>query len=356
MTIEFYRTYWGQLREYYSGHGQLIARQHWNLHDAMPYLKNIPGFMYWRSENSWLTMGLSWVSHFVPILALGVAWRSHALAPQRRDACRQLAIAGALIYFGTYLTNLVLWNDPVINIDNALLVWEPMLIGFSLSIIVLFLRVTDPLRIRRDLRMLLPAGVLVLAWGVVWTAHRTPWEWAVGRPSPRVVERFAVGIEQMLEGTGPLGMLWYGNWNPVILGYYRAEDDFPEMPLYLGNHWGNIWSADYSPENRVLVLGEIKQQFLNTGMIIVPEYLDYYRPVQPYALYHFKQDWADWVNSPGAPRLRVRMLLQESPKIRLLVLQREDLAHGRGDPFRLPWGSRPGTPPDDYSDGVVRFK
>lgn len=356
MTIEFYLTYWGPLREYYSGHVKLIGRQHWNLHDAMPYLKNIPGFMYWRSEDSWLTIGLSWVSHLVPIFALGVAWRGRSLAPERREACRQLAIAGALIYFGTYLINLVLWNDPLISINNALPVWEPMLIGLSLSIIVLFLRVTDPLRIKRDLRMLVPAGVLILAWGVVWTVHRTPWEWAVDRPSPRTVERFALGVEPMLEGTGPLGMLWYGSWNPVILEYYRAQDDFPEMPLYLGNHWGSIWSADHSPENGVLVLGEIKQQFLNTGMIIVPEYLDYYQPAQPYALYHFKKDWADWVNSPEAPRLRVRMLLQESPNIRLLVLQREELARGRGDPFRLPWGTRPEKPPDDYSDEVVRFK
>ncbi len=355
MTIEFYRTYWGQLFEYYSGHVRVVDRHHWNLHDAMPYLKNIPGFMYWRSEDSWLTMGLSWVSHFVPILALGVAWRSHALAPQRRDACRQLAIAGALIYFGTYLTNLVLWNDPVISLENGLFIWEPMLIGLSLSVIVLFLRVTE--RIKWDLRMLLPAGAVMLTWGVVWTAYRTPSDWAVGRPSPRVVERFAVGIDQMLEDSGQLSVLWYENWNPVILQYYRAQDDLPEPPLYIDQYWGNIWSlTDYSPENRAIVLEEITQNFLKAGMVIVPEYLDDYPLNGPYAFYHFKHDWANWVNSPEAPRLRVRMLLQESPNIRLLVLQREELAHGRGDPFRLPWGARPETPPDDYSDQVVRFK
>jgi len=203
----------------------------------------------------------------------------------------------------------------------------------------------------------LPAGAVMLAWGLVWTAYRTPWDRAIDRPSPRVVERFAAGMDQMLEDTGQLSMLWYENWNPAILEYYRIQDSLPEPPLYIDEYWGNVWSqTDYSPENRVLVLDEIKQNFLKAGMVIIPEYLDDYSAQEPYALYHFKQDWASWLNSPGAPRLRVRMLLQESPKIRLLVLQRDELAHGRGDPFRLPWGARPETPPDDYSDEVVRFK
>jgi hypothetical protein len=77
--------------------------------------------------------------------------------------------------------------------------------------------------------------------------------------------------------------------------------------------------------------------------------------VHPYAFYHFKQDWANWLNSPEAPRLRVRLILQESPRLRLLVLQREELAQGRGDPFRLPWGNRPPTFTPDYSDAVIRF-
>ena len=357
MTVEFYATYWRPITGYYSLHADFVERHHWNLRDALPYIKNIPGFMFWRSENSWLTMGLSWASHLVPLFALGVAWRSRAIAPERRGACRQLALAGALIYFGTYAADLALWTDPLINIYNALLIWRPMLIGLSLSVIVLYIEQTDPLRMRPDLRLLPQAGVAFLLWGAIWNAHNTPWEWGVGRPGPRTVERFALDIEPMLDRKGTLGMLWYRSWSAPILQYYRAKNDYPDLPVYRGKNWTDIWSqADYSAANRVRVLEEVKENFTNASLIVIGEYLDEYSPEQPYALYHFRQDWADWLNSPEAPRLRVRLILQDSPRIRLLVLQREELARGRGDPFRLPWGNRPKTPPADYSDAVVRFK
>ncbi len=340
MAVEFYATHWQGIIGYYSLHADFVTRHHWNLHDALPYLKNIPGFMYWRSEDAWLTICLSWASHLVPLVALAVAWRSRGLGSERMIAYRQLAITGAFIYFGTYAADLVLWTDPLMNIYNALLVWRPMLLGLSLSAIVLLLSATDRLRKERDLRILLPAGAAMLIWGIVWGAYYTPWDWAVGRPNPQTVERFALGIDSMLDGAGPLSMLWYGNWNFRILEYYRVKDNFPKLPLYTGQYFYDIWSqSDYSLENRERVLEEIKQSFLKAGMVVIAEFSDYYTVAQPYAFYHFKQYWADWLNSPAAPRLRVRMILQESPDVRLLVVQREELAHGRGDPFRLPWGN-----------------
>ncbi len=310
MTVEFYVTYWHGIIGYYSLHADFATRHHWNLHDALPYLKNIPGFMYWRSEDSWLAMGLSWASHLVPLIALAVAWRNRAPGSERIAAYRQLAIAGAFIYFGTYATDLVLWTDPQMTIYNALLIWRPMLIGLSLSVIVLFLSATDWLRKERDLQMLLPAGAAMLIWGAAWNAYYTPWDWSIGRPNPQTVERFALGIDSFLEGAGPLGMLWYGSWNFSILRYYRAKDDYPELPLYTGRYFDDIWSqADYSPENRKRVLEGIKQNFLKAGLVIIGEFSNDYTDDQPYALYHLKQDWVNWLNSPAAPRLRVRVIL-----------------------------------------------
>ena len=49
------------------------------------------------------------------------------------------------------------------------------------------------------------------------------------------------------------------------------------------------------------------------------------------------------------------MLLRESPMVRLLVVQREELANGKGDPFRLPYGNRPTLPQRSYSNAVIRF-
>jgi len=356
MTIEYYATYWGGLVDYYSLHAKAIARHRWDLHDAMPYLKNIPGFMYWESENSRLTSGLSWASHVVPVLALAAAWFSNVIDVERRPACRQLAIAAAIIYFGTYLANLVLWNDPLFTLRADLLIWRPMLIGLSLSLIVLFLWLTDPLRMEHDTRILLPAGVVCLAWGLVWTAEYTPWNWAIGRPAPRTVERFALTVDEMLAGDRTLGMLWYGGWNFAILQYYELQNDFPEMTLYMDEYWTNIWSqGDYSPANGVAVVEGVKQTFMNADIVVIPEYLNDYQPRPPYGVSHFKDDWAQWLNSSEAPRLRVLMLLQESAKVRLLVVEREELAHGRGDPFRLPYGNQPETPQPDYSNAVIRF-
>jgi hypothetical protein len=357
MTVEFYASYWPQLRGYYGQHADFFERHHWTLHDALPYLKNIPGFMYWRAEDSWVTEWLSWTSHLVPIFTLFTTWRDTAIASGRREAYRQFAIAGALIYFGTFAADLALWTDPQMTLFNALLIWRPMLIGLSLSVTVLFLRLTDAAQTSRESWLPLPVGAAFLVWGALWSAHNTPWSWGVGRPSPAVVERFALAIDPMLEGSGPLSMLWYGSWNPAILQYYRAKDDYPPLTFYRGQYADKIWDqSDYSEENRAHTLEEIKANFRKAGLIIIPEYLSDYSSVDPYAFYHFKKDWANWLNSADAPRLRVIMIMQNSPTIRLLVLQREDLAHGRGDPFRVPWGDRPTTPPPDYSDAVARFK
>jgi len=61
---------------------------------------------------------LSWTSHLVPLVALVAAWRGSR-------PYWLLAVTGAFIYYATYLINLILWNDPAITINNALLLWRP---------------------------------------------------------------------------------------------------------------------------------------------------------------------------------------------------------------------------------------
>ena len=51
IAIQFYVQYWEDLHAYYGVHVALINR-HWTLHGAMPFILNVPGFMYWRVENS----------------------------------------------------------------------------------------------------------------------------------------------------------------------------------------------------------------------------------------------------------------------------------------------------------------
>jgi hypothetical protein len=349
MTVEFYWTYFRPLSLYYGVHAQFVERHAWTLQDAMPYFKNIPGFMYWRSENSTWTMLLSWLSHFVPVMALMAARWTNS---ERKKAYVHLASAGAFIYFVAYFANLTLWNDPHMTIYNSLYIWRPMLLGLSLSLIVLLLVTTDEL-VTRDLWMLIPIGALVLAWGIMWNSIMTPWELGLYRPDPRTVERVSLSLDQLV-GPGPVSVLWYGNWNLPILRYYRLKNDRSEQTFYYGNFFRDMWSQ--GSNNRETVLSGVKEHFANAQTIIIPEYLDDYAPQPDYALYRFKQSWADWLNSSESPPLRVRMLLDESPTVRLLVLQREEVAHGRGDKFRLPYTNRPSVSVMDYSEAVIRVK
>ena len=139
------------------------------------------------------------------------------------------------------------------------------------------------------------------------------------------------------------------------MNYYRIENDLPPANFPSWQHRDAIWSmSDYSDEKRTRVLEQVKFAFY-AALIVIPEFLDEYSTNEYYAFYKFKDDWAAWLNSNEAPRLRVVMLLRESPDIRLLVLQREDEAKGQGDPFRLPYADEPDLPPPNYSDEVISF-
>jgi hypothetical protein len=95
---------------------------------------------------------------------------------------------------------------------------------------------------------------------------------------------------------------------------------------------------------------------MNAAIVIIPEFMDDYSGSQPYAVYKFREEWGAWLNSPDAPKMRVLMILQDTPRVRLLVLQREGLAQGRGDPMKLPWGVRSAAQSEaDYSSAVARI-
>jgi hypothetical protein len=189
----------------------------------------------------------------------------------------------------------------------------------------------------------------------------TPIALAIGRPKPNVVERFADGLDDFLQGKGTLAVLWYNNWNAPLLAYYRVKDDQGEARLYYGRHAADVWSMTVVPgEDRAAriagVVAGIQEAFREARAVIIPEFTDDYGENEPYALYRYHDDWAPWVNSPAAPRMRVVMILQESQTKRLLVLQREAVATGAGDPLRLPWGKRSAAAPGaDYSAAVQRF-
>jgi hypothetical protein len=358
ITVQFYAQFWNPLRDYYSVHTSLVEGHHWNYSDARQFILNVPGFMYWRAEDSAVCISLTFASHFFAMSMLAVAWWPRGpFSGSSHFAFRQLVTGGAIIYFGTYLVDMVLFanNESGLSIYQALLVWRPMLIGLSLMLIALLTEFLPRLSMRLVHFMPAPLSVLLLGWGMMWTFVYTPWDLARILPSPRTVERLAVNLDQ-LAGNGPIAVLWYAGWNEPILNYYRLENDLPVVHQFPYPDIDAVWSmSDYSAQKRARVLAQMKNIFNKASLIVIPEFTDEYGSDEYYAFYRFKEDWVAWLNSDQAPRFRVVMLLQESPSVRLLVIRRLDVAKGQGDPFRLPYGDRPGSPQPDYSDAVVRF-
>lgn len=344
MTVEFYLNYWEPLRTYYGVHVNILERASWSLDKAMPYLRNIPGQMLWHRPDSLPNLALSWTSHTVPIIAL---------IALRRSKFWNIAAAGAFIYFGTYFVNLALWNDLAITIENSLLIFRPMLMGLSLSLIALLLHFRPAI----PAVFAAPLFLAALVWGMLWTSALTPR--SVGRPSPAVVERFASSMGTFVPTGTQMAFLWYNNYNGPLLAYYRLKDSAGETPLFYGKRFAELWSQISMPgEDRAArvagIVAGIKEAFTQAGAVVIPEFVDDYATPDPYALYRFRNDWAPWVNSEAAPKMRVVAILQESPLKRLLVLQRDDVANGRGDPMPLPWGLR-GAETAQYSKRVATF-
>lgn len=325
----------------------------------MPFILNIPGFMYWRGEDSAVCVSLTFASHLFALSMLVVAWWPRGpFSNASHFVFRQLITGGAVIYFGTYFVDMMFFanSESGFSLYQALLVWRPMLIGLSLMLVALAVEVFPRLSVRTINFIPAPLAVLALGWGVIWTQVYTPWDSARYLPSPRTVERFAINLDRLTDD-GPIAVLWYHGWNTAILNYYRLENDLPPANQLPYPEIDAVWSmSDYSDQKRARVLEQMKNIFEKASLIVIPEFLDEYASNEYYAFYKFKNTWAEWLNSAEAPPFRVVMLLKESPNIRLLVIRRADIAKGQGDAFRLPYGDRPKAPQPDYSDAVIRFR
>ncbi len=369
---EFYIQYWTILLKYYGVHASYVEAHRWSYAGARQFILNVPGFMYWRAEDSPLCIGLTFASHLFVVLALAASWwPGNPLRAPRFFRFRQLVTGGAFIYFGTYLVDMILFaNDqPGFSIYQSLLVWRPMLIGLSLILTAIAAEILRSFPFKFESFAAAAIALAALAWGFIWTQVFTPSNQSQSWPSPQVVERFALNLDRLADNS-PVAVLWYHGWNEPILNYYRLANDLPPANFFTGGqskydhfvnalppvtwlhplqyyhrvmndwraarrlnveHHDAMWSlSDYSEENRARALEQVKYQFTHASLIILPEYLDQYKSDEPYAFYKFKEDWAAWLSSEEAPRFRVVMLLHETPSERLLVIRREDIAPRRG--------------------------
>ena len=316
-TFYFYFSNWGPISNYYNNHLQFVERHTYNFQDFKPYILNIPGFMFWRSENSFVTVLLSVVIHFlVLITAILVFKRRRAFSSF--DLSLTLKVTGIFIYFGTYFTNLLLFTDPLMNIYNALLIWRPMLLGL---LCLLFGYFPSYRGFETKLRLSLFLLFLIV-FSTFFTVKQTPWEWANNRPKPVEVQR----LVEKLSTQESVSLLWYGNINPQILDYYYTQENSEHLKIYRGANYNNLWSPwDYSDSNRSLVAGEILEQFNKASVVIVPEYLDQYQLGQPYAINHFRSEFLKLYASNLLPSMKVVGIINENDKDRLLVLSKNDI-------------------------------
>ena len=336
----FYYSNWQALANYYANHTSFFSRHAWNLSDASKWIANIPGFLFWRNESAPSTIIITVLCHVFMVASLIAAFMPRTHRVEKINIIRLLSISGAFIYFVQLLVNIIFFTDPLFSLLNVLLIYRPMTLGMTLSLMSVLFLLYEYKKIVISERAIVPSLLVLLIWGIAFTYIQTPWNRGHNLDSPKKVERFAEGIDDQI-GEGAISILWYGHYNPSILRYYRTKNKLEPLMFARFGHADQMWSAsDHSNQNRSKTIKEIRKHIQNASLLIVPEFLDMYQG--PYAFYKFSEDWAKIFSEPESPTFRIIKYLKE-PQGRLLVLKREDLSSNLGDPLSLPYGRRPSS-------------
>ena len=180
--------------------------------------------------------------------------------------------------------------------------------------------------------------VVMLAFAMFFTFKQTSFEAAKDRPPPKEVETFSVNVSNFLKGES-LSLLWYGYYNHQIINYYRLKNNLDTVAIQRGKFFDGLWAGlDFSEESRKRTRQEIRDQFEKAKAIIIPEHMDCYYQRNPYPLYRFREEVANYLNAPDSPKFIIKQILKDHKVCNLLVLQREDIAKGQGEPLKLPYG------------------
>jgi hypothetical protein len=341
LTVHFYWANWAPLNHYYSHHATMATMSSWTLENARVWLLNIPGFMFWRDEGSNTTITLTILSHLLVLLTTYRAlFKLKNLSNTNRIFLKLLATTGVFIYIVTYAINIFFFTDPMATIYNVLLIYRPMLNALALFFIfwlMIFFSHYKPAFPRYMVTIVL---VGMWSFAIYFTESQTLWAQGKDRPPPKEVENFSTDMDNFLEG-GSLSLLWYGYYNYQIINYYRLKNDLDAVTIQKGKFFDGLWAGlDFSEDSRIRARKEIRDQFEKAKVIIIPKYLDLYYQHQPYPLYKFREEIANYLNAPDSPKFVIKQILNDHAGAQLLVLQREDIAKGQGVPLKLPYGFR----------------
>lgn len=339
MTGWFYAVAGKGILEYYSPHKVIIDNATTDYKFILPILRDVPGwFFYYKGNCLFVTITL----HFIVILSLLAAFlKNKKIESNKRYILKYLSIAGAVIFYGIYLFNLILFHDQQIIF---FVTYSPMLVGLALStfslMAFLFLLIKDKVNFNQNIGIFISI-VLILVYANFLTVSQTSLVRDQSAASPREVEMFAKDLDKFLEGRS-LAFLWYEMYNYPIINYYRIKNDLVPINFYTNEYYKYLWVPPYLAENNENIRMGIKKTFEDADFVIIPEFSNYYFKQEPYPLYQRSDDLANYLNSPESPKFVVRMVLHEPGGVRLLLLQRAEdaLLEGARDyeQFRLPYG------------------
>jgi len=340
LTGYFYFANWSGLKGYYAHHATMTVMEDWKWANARAWVLNIPGFFFWRHEDSMLSMGLSAFFHLFVLVTFFLAIKkSSSLERDIGEHFKLLAVTGTFIYFVTYGVNIIFFTPEMTNLNNVLLIYRPMLCGIILCFIIWLKFFFSRFQLVFNRSMMLPALMGMWVFASFFTKYQLPVH-VKERPSVRTMQSFSTGVDEILKG-GTLSVPWYSFYNHQIIDYYRLKEDLKANIIHKGKHWKYMWDGlDFSEESRKKVREEILDHFENASAIIIPEYLDSYYQRNPYPLYRFRDEIAIYLNAPDSPKFRIMQTLTDHPGARIMVLQRESLAGEEGKPLPLPYGFR----------------
>ena len=341
LTFAFYFYYsnFAGLYGYYGNHTSFYERHVWNLGDAKKWLLNIPGFLFWRHQDSSITIFLSFFCHAIFGFLTVFPFFSNNLDYKNKSFIKMLAFTGGSIYFLQYLINVYFFTDPLFSLENVLLIYRPMTLGMTLLLISFILHLHLQHRLYLTSGFFYSFTVILFICGTIFTYIQTPWERGKGLLSPIEIEKLAVQIGEDIKD-GRLNILYYSHLNPNILDYYRIKNNLtPIDKVYPNPGYDAMWSAsNHSEENKKSTRATIKIILQEASMVIIPENLKMYK-TGPYAFYKFADDWTSLFEEPDVPKFMVVNKIQDIHGV-LLVLMPEDLAPKNSSPMQLPWGSR----------------
>ncbi len=326
-------------------------------------LFNFPGVLIFLEWFTFWVKFLTVLSHILVLTGCVLAFKRWKKKRTKENRLLALCnLTGGVLFYGMLLMGLLLFSRGYGHgWFNIAYPFRLMLIGLTLNVLGILTITFSNQKVARVIQnpMFVPTACLLLVtYGIMMSKVFTPFPKDKNIAPASDMERFALNLENTLQG-GNLGFLWFGGvYSTSTLRYYRLKASFPPPNLFYS--WieerpliqqfpGNF--EKHSPVHefkKILEKGIKKADYL-----IIPEDIKSFdfMPGQ-LGLALRRNLLADVINSPDSPKFGVKMILHgySHRNIRLLLLKR--LRQGKNpenlDLLKLPYGKENAVYPQSY--------